>query len=269
MPSVVQGKVIRSDSESAPGQADEMSEPTADRMSDQMAGRGAGRAAGPRARWPFAPASGSSPDAQPGTALRSGPGPRSGLGPSRSGGPLVPGPGQLRPGPDASQGSSLLPLSSPPRAGQTAGMAVSPTAPANSDELLSTRIRTVATSVGIWARRRPLEAAAVTLLGLGGVIFPPVWLLGAAVTLGSRLWDYRDKWLGLAGPVLITILGIVAGVAASGDNGMGHSVHEGWVAADIVSRLAAAVGAAYLAWRSVHDRRPPEVPPWNKARKVG
>jgi uncharacterized membrane protein YcjF (UPF0283 family) len=148
-------------------------------------------------------------------------------------------------------------------------MAVSQTAPADSDELLSERIRAAAASVGIWARRRPLEAAAVTLLGLGGVIFPPVWLIGAAVTLGSRLWDYRDKWLGLAGPVLITIVGTVAGVAASGDNGVGHSVHEGWVAADIVSRLAAALGAGYLAWRTVHSRREPEVPPWNRPHKVG
>jgi hypothetical protein len=148
-------------------------------------------------------------------------------------------------------------------------MAVSPTPPPDSGELLSERIRAVAANVGTWARRRPLEAAAVTLLGLGGVIFPPVWLLGAAVTLGSRQWDHRDKWLGLAGPVLITIFGTVAGVAASGDNGVGHSVHEGWVAADIVSRLAAALGAAYLAWRSEHSRRKPEVPPWNRPHKVG
>ncbi len=29
------------------------------------------------------------------------------------------------------------------------------------------------------SRRHPLEFAALVLLGLGGVIYPPVWLLGS------------------------------------------------------------------------------------------
>ena len=49
------------------------------------------------------------------------------------------------------------------------------------------------------ARRRPLEATAIVLMGLGGLIFPPVWLLGAALTLFSKHWDFRDRWVGLAG----------------------------------------------------------------------
>ncbi len=67
------------------------------------------------------------------------------------------------------------------------------------------------------------------LLGLGGAIYPPVWLLGAAVALASRLWDYKDKWIGLAVPPLLTLIGIVVGVARAGDVSVAHSVHEGWV----------------------------------------
>jgi hypothetical protein len=69
--------------------------------------------------------------------------------------------------------------------------------------------------------------------------------------------------------VLLTVIGTVAGVVAGGKGGVGDSVHDGWVAANIISRLAAVLGAAYLAWRSGHGRRPPAVPPWNKQHKVG
>ena len=100
------------------------------------------------------------------------------------------------------------------------------------------------------------------LLGLGGAIYPPVWLLGAAVALASRLWDYKDKWIGLAVPPLLTLIGIVVGVARAGDVSVAHSVHEGWIYGDIASRIAAAIGACYLGWRSLHGRRPPAVPPW-------
>jgi hypothetical protein len=120
-----------------------------------------------------------------------------------------------------------------------------------------------------WSRRHKLEAVAIVLLGIGGAIFPPVWLLGAAVTLASRLWDYRDKWLGLAFPVLVSVIGTAAGIAAAGSEGtLGHHIHDGWVFADIISRVAALLGASYLAWRSAHGRRPPATPPWNKPHKV-
>jgi len=120
-----------------------------------------------------------------------------------------------------------------------------------------------------WARSKPLEAVAVALLGLGGVIFPPVWLLGAVVALASRLWDYRDKWLGLALPVMITFVGTVIGLAGGANHGIGHDVHEGWVFADIISRISAAAGAVYLCWRSVHGRRAPAVPPWDRPHNIG
>ena len=56
------------------------------------------------------------------------------------------------------------------------------------------------------ARKHPLEAVAVVLLGVGGLILPfPFWLIGGLVALKSRRWDARDKWAALAGPPLIAL----------------------------------------------------------------
>ncbi len=112
-----------------------------------------------------------------------------------------------------------------------------------------------------------MEASAIVLLGLGGAVFPPVWLIGAVVALGSRLWDHRDKWLALAVPVLLTVMAAVAGVALGGGRGVGHGVHEGWIFADIASRGCALLSAVYLGWRSYRGRRPLAVPPWNRPHK--
>jgi hypothetical protein len=124
------------------------------------------------------------------------------------------------------------------------------------------------TRVARWSRRNKLEAVAVALLGLGGVIFPPVWLLGAAVALASRLWDYRDKWVGLALPVLLTVIGTVAGFAVGSRGSFGHGMHESWVFAVDISRTSAVLSACYLVWRAAHGPRPPAVPPWNKPHRV-
>ena len=108
------------------------------------------------------------------------------------------------------------------------------------------------------------------LLGLGGAIYPPVWLLGAAVALASRMWDYRDKWAGLALPLLLTLIGTAVGIANGSHVSAGQGVHEGWVYGG--RRLAASPlcsALAYLGWRSLHGRRPPAVPPWNKPHKIG
>jgi hypothetical protein len=115
------------------------------------------------------------------------------------------------------------------------------------------------------AWQQPLEATAIILLGLGGVIFPPVFLVGALVALGSRLWHYRDKWVGLVLPPLLTIIGAAAGIAVGGTS---HGLHDGWVCLNIVSRVAALLGAGYLAWRTGPGRQPPPAPPWHKARRV-
>jgi hypothetical protein len=137
------------------------------------------------------------------------------------------------------------------------------------EPVLSRQARRVLSALATWYRRTPLEASAVVLLGLGGVIFPPVWLAGAAVALASRLWDYRDKWTGLALPLLLALIGTAVGVANGGHLSVSQGVHEGWVYGVVTSRLAAVLSATYLGWRSVHGRRPPAVPPWNKPHKIG
>jgi hypothetical protein len=137
------------------------------------------------------------------------------------------------------------------------------------DPVFLRQARRALTAVVAWYRRSPLEASAVVLLGLGGAIYPPVWLLGAAVGLVSRHWDGRDKWLGLALPVLATVIVIALGVTSGGHVSMGHAAHEGWVYGVAASRIAALFSASYLGWRSVHGRRPPTVPPWNRPHKIG
>jgi hypothetical protein len=109
----------------------------------------------------------------------------------------------------------------------------------------------------------------VVVLGAGGAAYPPVWLLGALLALASRIWDYRDKWTGLGLPVLLTVVGTAVGLAVAGSQGtLGHHIHDAWMFAVISSRVSAVLGAAYLAWRSVRDRVPPEIPPWNKPHRV-
>lgn len=150
---------------------------------------------------------------------------------------------------------------------ETASGTWPPAGPADSRRA---RAAAVLVRLASWARRNKVEATAVVLLGIGGAIFPPVWLAGAAVALASRLWALRDKWLGLAVPVVLTVIGIAAGIAVAGSRGsLGHHIHEGWIFADVISRLTAFLGACYLAWRSAHGRRPPATPPWSKPHRVG
>jgi hypothetical protein len=120
------------------------------------------------------------------------------------------------------------------------------------------------------ARRRPLEATAVVLLGLGGLIYPPVWLMGAALALVSRVWDIRDKWVGLVVPVFLVIVGMVADVSLGGTrSGVSGYAKEAWIFGSHISRLAAVLGAVYLVWRAERGRRSPQVAPWNKPRRFG
>jgi hypothetical protein len=118
-------------------------------------------------------------------------------------------------------------------------------------------------------RKRPLETVAVALLGVGGVIYPPVWLLGAAVALFSKAWDYRDKWIGLGGTVLLAVVGTDAWASLGGHAAFVLDVHRWWLHAGVVSRVAAVIGTVYLVWRLNHAWRVPEIPPWNKPHRVG
>ena len=116
------------------------------------------------------------------------------------------------------------------------------------------------------ARRHPLETAAVLLLGVGGLIDPfPLWLIGAAAVLISRLWDARDKWAALAVPVGFALVGAlaIAGLTARSGSLAGYASTvriDGW---DLI-RAGSVAGAAYLAWRVRQGRRPRREPPWRR-----
>jgi hypothetical protein len=128
----------------------------------------------------------------------------------------------------------------------------------------------LARTVAIRARRRPLEATAVVLLGLGGLVFPPVWLMGAAMALISRVWDHRDKWIGLALPLVLVVAATVADVllGTTYHSPSGY-IREAWLFAGHFCRIIAVLGAIYLAWRAERGRRSPAIPPWNKPRRFG
>jgi len=113
------------------------------------------------------------------------------------------------------------------------------------------------------ARHNPLEAVAVVVLILGVLIFPPLWLIGVFIALLSRLWNPLDKMIGLAGPVLLSIIGTGVGLI------MGATRHspteyfkEGLALSTDLLRTGAILGAIYLAWRVTKGRRQESTPPW-------
>jgi hypothetical protein len=130
------------------------------------------------------------------------------------------------------------------------------------------RSRQLLANVVGWSRDHKLETVAIMLLGLGGAIFPLIWLLGAAVTLASRLWDHRDKWVGLGLPVLVTVVGTAVGISVGGRVSFGHSIHEAWVFAVGFSRATAVLSACYLGWRASRGPRRSVIPPWDRPHQV-
>jgi len=119
-----------------------------------------------------------------------------------------------------------------------------------------------------WAQAHRLEATAVVLLGLGGLIYPPVWLIGAVVALPSRIWDLRDKWIGVGLPVFLVIAGMIADVTLGPHHQhAGTYVRQAWMFGGHLSRILALLGACYLAWRADRGKRPVAVPPWRKHRR--
>ena len=47
------------------------------------------------------------------------------------------------------------------------------------------------------------------LLGVGGLLLPfPLWLIGAVIGLTSRVWGTGDKFIGIAGPLIVTVAGV-------------------------------------------------------------
>jgi hypothetical protein len=135
--------------------------------------------------------------------------------------------------------------------------------PAGSDNLTAT--------VGRMARDNVLEAIAILLLGLGGLILPfPFWPIGAVVAMFSRLWDIKDKALAIGGPLLVTLAASVITALFVGGGGNAvlvyfHAVHVGF---GLLIRVGSVVTAAYLAWRVSKGPRA-KVPPWQRITRGG
>ena len=135
---------------------------------------------------------------------------------------------------------------------------------AASTRILARQAWRIGASLLALAMRDKLETLAILLLGLGGAVYPPVWIIGAILALISMKWDMRDKLLGLLLPVLLVVFGAVLVVALGGvRTTMTQYGLEGWLAAGRLARVGAVIGAGYLL-RRVYRPRAPKPPPWSR-----
>jgi hypothetical protein len=123
---------------------------------------------------------------------------------------------------------------------------------------------TFTANAGRLARDHMLESIAILFLGLGGLILPfPFWPIGAVVGMFSRLWDARDKLLGVTGPVLVVLMTSVLTALFIG--GAGNAIliyfHAIRVSFGLMIRVGSVLTAAYLAWRVSKGPRA-KTPPW-------
>src|SRR5262249_9800387 len=114
------------------------------------------------------------------------------------------------------------------------------------------------------ARRHKVETAAVLLLGISAFIFVfPYWLLvallGGVVAIWSQIWNARDKWVALAGPPVIALLGTIVAALIIGGNsqffGSYPEAFRGYVG--YAYRAGSLLCAVYLA---LHARPVPQRP---------
>jgi hypothetical protein len=118
------------------------------------------------------------------------------------------------------------------------------------------------------ARSHPLETIAVLLLGVGGLILPPLWLAGGLVAVASRVWDARDKWLALLGPPLFVLAGLLLAGLGGGHHGFFGGLRHAFDAyRDYLIRGGAVLTAGYLAWRIRRGPRMRSLPPWQRPRR--
>src|SRR6266536_3102517 len=157
-----------------------------------------------------------------------------------------------------------------PWRGQEPATAVEPTGPAQQAadtrsgwERITAAIGPVLKESFAVARRHPLESVAIVLLSVGGLIFPLIWLAGAIVALPSRLWDVRDKWLGLATPAIVTIVGSAGLATGIRHLSAGAYIHGAMTIGGYLIRVSGVLGAAYLAWRVRRGQRA-AAPPWRR-----
>ena len=117
----------------------------------------------------------------------------------------------------------------------------------------------------------------MVLIALCGLIYAwPIWLVGSAiwligviVALYSRFWSLSDKWVGLAGPVALVIVGTPVSLVLGGARHPASAyVHEALATSHLLIKVGALLGAAYLAWRVYRGPRDPALPPWNRPHRI-
>jgi hypothetical protein len=96
------------------------------------------------------------------------------------------------------------------------------------------------------ANSRWPAALAVLACGLGGLLLPPLWLVGAAIALWSHAWIRSDQIAGLGLPVLVAVAAGFLSARYSPGTSVWHDLdHMGL----LVFRYSALAGAAFLGWR--------------------
>lgn len=100
-------------------------------------------------------------------------------------------------------------------------------------------------------RRYPREMFSLLLLGVGGLLLPfPLWLIGAVIGLTSRVWGTGDKFIGIAGPLVVAVAGVGLIGALNKNPSIAVDLHAYVAAAradaSLLLRIGAAGGAVYL-----------------------
>jgi hypothetical protein len=178
-------------------------------------------------------------------------------------------PGWLRPGRPTPTPGESTPPSIVPGMSESAEPEAEPAAGRRSPAPAGWRSPVVSFLAEAWAlaRKHPLEAVAVALLGVGGLILPiPFWLIGGLLALRSRRWDARDKWVALAGPPLVTFTVLVIRAATSAGNFFSAFYHAAQHDAGLSIRAGCVLCAGYLIWRLRRGPRVRTLPPWQRPR---
>jgi hypothetical protein len=168
----------------------------------------------------------------------------------------------MRPEHKAPESGETAPLSIVPGMEQPAGAEEEPALPRR-------RSPALAPFAEAWtlARKHRLEAVSIVLLGVGGLILPfPFWLIGGLIALKSRRWDARDKWMALAGPLLVTFAILLIRAGTSQGNFFSAFYHAAVHDFGLSIRAGCALCAAYLIWRLRRGPRLRTLPPWQRPR---
>lgn len=104
----------------------------------------------------------------------------------------------------------------------------------------------------------------VLIMGVGGALYPPIWLVGGGMTIGARNWERREKLIAVVVPILLAVIGACYAVVIGGQRvSLGSYAWEMWLAGERLSRLGAVISALFLSWRLARPQRgSPSRNPW-------